>query len=208
MLSSKSQSSLDKIFGNDGNFDLRRTDSCGSLDSSSHRQEEAKAVSSPRRHSESAKLAHKISVGSNRTFHPPTVSSSGYATGGETPSVSTDFVFRPIMEVRPATAGDLTRNNRHLRSSTSLGSEPERPMTVHPHFQPPVSRHRSLEGGEHYRLKSPSVGKGFSYRAPSPLKNSTRSFFSDNPQMTDQVAPMDRMMMHRSISTFRCESLV
>ena len=220
-MASKSQSSLHTTHLNDlGTIEMRRTDSCGSLDSITHRELQEPTPTTPRRHSESSRHTHKISVSSGRTFNAPTVSSSGYITGAES---STDFVFRPINETRPATAGEILQptHTRYLRSTTSLGSDPERSTNNHYYhhhqLQNPVSRHRSFETTDNHRLRSPtplnnggssSGSKGFGYRVPSPLKNSSRSFFSDSPRMTDQVAPIDRIMMHRSISNFRCESLV
>lgn len=226
MLSSKSQTSLDSSSNNmmaEGR--IRRTDSCGSLDSMTHRDvvhPEVERKPQSRRHSDSSKRIHKTSMdgGSpSRMFHAPTISSSGYMTGPD--ATSTDFMFRPINDSRPMTAGDVTRpsHTRYLRSTTSLGSDPaERSMmnNIHHfhHQNTAVSRHRSFEGTDHRRLlKSPispqqsSIGPG--YRIPSPLKNSSRSVFSDNSsRMTDQVMPIDRVMMQRSVSTFRCESLV
>ena len=209
-MSSKSQSSLDTI--NDTS-ELRRTDSCGSLDSINHRDTSDSAQpTTPRRYSASARHTHKISVDNERTFHAPTVSSLDYTTGHDSRiTMSTDFVFRPINDSRPATAGEIIQpvNSRYLRSTTSLGSDPERSNGYHhQQFQNPVSRHRSFENPDHHRLRSPTPlinNRGFGYRAPSPLKNSSRSFFSDSPRMTDQVVPV---MMQRSVSTFRCESLV
>ncbi len=215
MLASKSQNSL-----NTSHIDgdkLRRTDSCGSLDSVTQREqiEQIEPKIPSRRHSDSTRHHHKMSIASNgRMFNAPTVS-SGYITGPENTTVSTDFVFRPIHDTRPSTAGELLQSNihsRYLRSTTSLGSDPDRSNnnTYQHQFQTPVSRHKSFESSDHRRLRSPTSTniKGFGYRAPSPLKNSSRSFFSDTPRMTDQVVPMDRIMMHRSISNFRCESLV
>ena len=212
MLASKSQSSLNT--SHIDNTELRRTDSCGSLDSITLKEHIGQTTPS-RRYSDSSRHRHKTSLGSTgRMFNAATVS-SGYITGPESTTLSTDFVFRPIInETRPATAGEVLQPNhtRYLRSTTSLGSDPDRSINngYHHQFQTPVSRHRSFESSDHHRLRSPpsTNNKGFGYRAPSPLKNSSRLFFSDNPRMTDQVVPVDRIMMHRSISNFRCESLV
>lgn len=214
MLSSKSQTSLDSSSNMVVDGELRRTDSCGSLDSMSHREIVHPVVHKPqsRRHSDSSKRVHKVSMDGTthgRMFHAPTITSSGYMTGPD--ATSTDFIFRPINDTRPSTAaGDMNRPNhtRYLRSTTSLGSDPERSMMSSLHHQIPVSRHRSFENTDHRRLiRSPNPPQS-GYRIPSPLKTSSRSVFSDNSRMTDQVVPFDRVMMQRSVSTFRCESLV
>ena len=154
---------------------LRRTDSCGSLDSRSHRyseswpEEEEEEIHSSRRHSDSSSRKHMVHsplVTSPKIFHPPTVS-SGYATGGDIPDTPTiphtDFVFRPIRDTRPATANELVSTARHLRASTSLGSATSynsAPMSsaIHLNRTPPpppprsMARHVSLgshEGGLH-----------------------------------------------------------
>lgn len=140
---------------------MRRTDSCGSLDSHSHRyseswqDEEEEEFQSPRTNSDSSARRHRTHsplVISPRIFHPPTVS-SGYATGGDipdTPTLShTDFVFKPIREGRPATANEVVSMRRILRSSTSLGSANSYnsapvPSTVHLQHAPPLPPPQSM----------------------------------------------------------------
>ena len=218
MFSSKSHTSLNKthmyqdnVFHDFDESSLRRTDSCGSLDSHSHRFDEDVSQHSTRRLSDSSRSTHRI-VLTGQSFQTPT-SSRGYNTSGET--LSTDFMFRPINEGRPSTAGEIMdSSSRRLRYSTSLGSAPEASSTNYPRIQYPVVRHKSMEGTERSRLQGPSPSP-MKYRSPSPLKQSSRSFQYHSQDISsvpstrrDQVAPIERLAMYRSVSNFKCESLV
>lgn len=194
---------------------MRRTDSCGSLDSHTHRQkdEQDEPDMSGRRHSESVSSTPRRRVLSPVGHRNPPSSSSIGSTGIETSSIGTDFVFRPIKEGRPSTAGPTLQGSagRLLRSSTSLGSAPPEHRGVHhplppglPYQQQPMTRHQSLEAR---RLRS-----------ISPCKTSFNSVngggggVSGNYRPREVLSPRSHQVapaqMYRSVSTFRCESLV
>lgn len=193
MLASKSQCALNSpllaqdVFDFEGS--MRRTDSCGSLDSHNYKYTEEEKTT--RRNSESVATKHS-------TSHPST---SSYSTGLVTPSISTDYIFRPIKEGRPATAGEFHSGSR-FRSSTSLGSAPE--PTRHPSpqiHQTTATRHQSFDANHPRMLRSTSPTK-------YPSQNFKMSCHDVLPNRGDMIAPAERLAMYRSVSTFRCESLV
>lgn len=173
---------------------IRRTDSCGSLDSHSHRQNEevTGGGGGGRRHSESAHLKRVISPVRR---NPPSSSSIG-STGIETSSIGTDYVFQPIKEGRPSTVGPYPGGGSSylMRSSTSIGSAPERHTVMQTPPRNQMTRHQSLEAR---RLRSTSPCK-----TPHSENYRPRDIISPR---SHQIAPS---AMYRSVSTFRCESLV
>lgn len=187
LMSSKSQSSLHSPMAALEEDKLRRTDSCGSLDSHNYGTQ-VNDEKSVRRTSEPAVMKRLVSP-------IPRVVSPGASPN--TSLASTDFVFRPIKEGRPATAGELPPNPRLMRSSTSLGSAPEASRSsVQALNHPMAARHYSLETN---RIRSVSPVK-----YPSPI-----SGYRPRDVVTvrgDKVSPTDRM--YRSVSNVRCESLV
>ena len=181
-MSSKSQNSLLSPLAAMEEDTLRRTDSCGSLDSHNYNSEEQ----SFRRNSEPSVVKNLVS---------PTPFVSSPATSANTSLTSADFMFRPIKEGRPATAGEFS-TPRLMRSTTSIGSAPEATHNSIQAMQHSMARHHSLEAA---RLRSVSPIK---YHLPHGSYRPRDVVTSRNEKL------LSNDKLYRSVSTVRCESLV
>lgn len=140
---------------------MRRTDSCGSLDSHTHCEND---ILLPQRHNSEISPYKGSASPEGHTFTPPTITSSGYETGCDTSAVTTDYTFRPINEIRSSTVQGRSCNELkrpHKRSTTSLGSDRSAPtpsLNPRPPVNYPMSRHQSIDSQRLYRSPSPKYG--------------------------------------------------
>lgn len=208
---------------------LRRTDSCGSLDSHSHKQRAETSLDSgqptdqpfptSRKQPQAAQsfstsklhIQHRrqLSDTSRMAVHPqhrpraphtPVSSSSGYSTG-ESPSIitTTDSVLKPG---RPATAhgGPADHHSKQLKSCSSVGSDPTSSSS---HY---LSQHRSMGSlGERPKVRSPT--------RPLPTLHSYRTLTQEATEppphsQCNMTVPTDFLSHHSLAHVVRNESLV
>ena len=208
---------------------IRRTDSCGSLDSHSHiyrqRGGRERTGTEIRRGSESSAIRHLTASTNNMTISL----SSGEVHGGgrervKSPLVGTDHVFRPIIEGRPQTANQLSverargrregRSPQHtlVHSSPSVDSAlPAGRGGVSPHHNSPqviVTRHHSVDI-QRLQAVSPSkpVQPLLAYR-PRDVITSNYRRGSGPDGFSPTSGPIGPINRHHSVGNVRCESLV
>ena len=207
---------------------IRRTDSCGSLDSHSHIYRQMKGRERTgtdiRRGSESSAIRHLTASTNNMKISLSGGDIHGTREKVKSPLVGTDHVFRPIIEGRPHTANQLSvergrgRREGHspqhtmVHSSASIDSAPPTGRGgVSPHHHSPpviVTRHHSMDV-QRLQAVSPSkpVQPLLAYRPRDVITSNYRR--GSGPEVFSPTSgPTGPINRHHSVGNVRCESLV
>ena len=194
---------------------IRRTDSCGSLDSHSHIYRQMKGGGGGgevRRNSEATVIRQPNTSDMQRG-----VGGAGRVTS---PLAGTDYVFKPIQERRPLTANHLSvdkgdwsgkriRSPQHaiIHSSTSIDSAPPTGrVSLHQSPPPPatITRHQSMETQRLHSV-SPNPHSSLATRPRDVINSKYRRGSGPEVFTTRGGVAMNH---HRSAGNVRCESLV